>query len=62
MYGLAIAIFVVALAALALGKRTPEQEIADPGYFSFGGRLAWRCSSRAQTMAVRSPTSFATRK
>ena len=29
----------MALAALALGKRTPEQEIADPGYFSFGGRL-----------------------
>jgi len=29
----------MALAGLALGKRTPEQAIADPGYFSFGGRL-----------------------
>jgi penicillin-binding protein 2 len=27
----------MALAALELGKRRPEQAIADPGYFSFGG-------------------------
>jgi penicillin-binding protein 2 len=27
----------MALAALATGKRTPEQAIADPGYFNFGG-------------------------
>ena len=27
----------MALAALELGKRRPEQTIADPGYFSFGG-------------------------
>lgn len=28
----------MALAALALGKRTPQQVINDPGYFAFGGR------------------------
>ena len=27
----------MALAALELGKRTPQQSIADPGYFNFGG-------------------------
>jgi penicillin-binding protein 2 len=27
----------MALAALTLGKRTPQQAIADPGYFNFGG-------------------------
>ena len=27
----------MALAALHLGKRTPEQSISDPGYFNFGG-------------------------
>lgn len=27
----------MALAALELGKRTPQQAIADPGYFNFGG-------------------------
>lgn len=27
----------MALAALELGKRTPQQSIADPGYFMFGG-------------------------
>jgi cell division protein FtsI/penicillin-binding protein 2 len=27
----------MALAALALGKRRPEQAISDPGYFMFGG-------------------------
>lgn len=27
----------MALAALTLGKRTPNQTIADPGYFNFGG-------------------------
>ncbi|HEY4372354.1 MAG TPA: penicillin-binding protein 2 [Burkholderiales bacterium] len=27
----------MALAGLATGKRTPEQAIADPGYFNFGG-------------------------
>jgi len=27
----------MALAALATGKRTPEQAISDPGYFNFGG-------------------------
>jgi len=29
----------MALAALAYGKRTPQQTISDPGYFEFGGRL-----------------------
>jgi penicillin-binding protein 2 len=29
----------MALAALTYGKRTPQQTISDPGYFSFGGRL-----------------------
>ena len=29
----------MALAALAYGKRTPQQTISDPGYFNFGGRL-----------------------
>ena len=29
----------MALAALAYGKRTPQQTINDPGYFFFGGRL-----------------------
>jgi penicillin-binding protein 2 len=28
----------MALAALAYGKRTPQQTISDPGYFFFGGR------------------------
>ncbi|MBI3916050.1 MAG: penicillin-binding protein 2 [Betaproteobacteria bacterium] len=28
----------MALAALTYGKRTPQQTISDPGYFSFGGR------------------------
>jgi len=28
---------LMALAALTLGKRTPQQTIVDPGYFSFGG-------------------------
>ena len=28
----------MALAALTLGKRTPQQAISDPGYFNFGGR------------------------
>ena len=27
----------MALAALSIGKRTPEQAISDPGYFNFGG-------------------------
>jgi penicillin-binding protein 2 len=27
----------MALAALTLGKRTPQQSISDPGYFNFGG-------------------------
>ena len=27
----------IALAALTLGKRTPQQAISDPGYFNFGG-------------------------
>jgi len=30
------------LAALELGKRTPEYSIADPGYFTLGGRHRWR--------------------
>lgn len=29
----------MALAALALGKRRPEQLLADPGYFNFGGHM-----------------------
>ncbi|MDH3286954.1 MAG: penicillin-binding protein 2 [Betaproteobacteria bacterium] len=29
----------MALAALSLGRRTPEQAIQDPGFFSFGGRI-----------------------
>jgi penicillin-binding protein 2 len=29
----------MALAALTLGKRRPEQAIADPGYFNFGGHM-----------------------
>lgn len=29
----------MALAALSLGRRTPEQTIQDPGFFSFGGRV-----------------------
>jgi len=28
----------MALAALTLGKRTPQQAISDPGFFNFGGR------------------------
>ena len=29
----------MALAALTLGKRRPEQALADPGYFNFGGHM-----------------------
>ncbi len=29
---------LMALGALTVGKRTPNQSIADPGYFNFGGR------------------------
>lgn len=32
----------MAVAALALGKRTPEYSIADPGYFTLGGAHRWR--------------------
>ncbi|MDR2165142.1 MAG: penicillin-binding protein 2 [Zoogloeaceae bacterium] len=30
---------MMAMAALTQGKRTPEQTISDPGYFSFGGHV-----------------------
>ena len=64
---------LMALAALTLGKRTPQQAISDPGYFWFGATTSsattrssatarWTCTSRSFSRATptttRSPTTL----
>jgi hypothetical protein len=47
---------------VALQRAAPAAAKVPSTRSSIGRRLAWRASSSAQTIAVRSPTSFAMRK
>ena len=60
----------MALAALTLGKRTPQQSISDPGYYWFGnhkfrddkegGHGRWTCTSPSSSRATPTTTSSPT--